>query len=341
MPCFSPLIGEWAATDSAPYQQALADIEKLKHMIDAYLEMAGMCRPDGTRAELPGVRRADYAQPFDLGLVKGPLMHSLAQHCLCDGIGFYQLYELQSVMEDDDPYRAIAQTLATAMRAGCGARPYRKKDYQDLDCRKAPLDLRLEEPAQGPQVQSWTRSDSGPWRWLRLQPALGLPTDRSCPLLDSLMGPESLLGLKWSHLLFSLMTYLSHKPAARPRYEETVTLMTQALSGRPPVDQRVGGYSYAPKLAQSPLVGELRALQAERQVVVACSGHGADTRFQAYRPLCLQACRWLWNLCSPELSAPWTGNLPPTPYPAPLVWTQLAVAQRYSAEFKSTKKNEG
>ena len=96
MPCFSPLIGEWAATDSAPYQQALADVEKLKHRMDAYLEMAGMCRPDGTRAELPGVRRADDAQPFDLGLVKGPLMPSLAQHCLCDGIGFYQLYELQS-----------------------------------------------------------------------------------------------------------------------------------------------------------------------------------------------------------------------------------------------------
>jgi hypothetical protein len=58
------------------------------------------------------------------------MIHRIAQHCICDEVHFTDLYDVRSVLADDDPYDSVIADVAWAMRAGLAARPFDWASYE-------------------------------------------------------------------------------------------------------------------------------------------------------------------------------------------------------------------
>lgn len=305
MPCFEPLVGETDPTDSPDYQRTLERTERAKHIIHVYLRLNGIGLPDG--ATPPTIRADVPASPteFSLDQVTPQLVHKMAQHCLCDGLHFIDLHTMASVLYNlpsEAPYRAILLAIGNAMRKPA-SEPYSNEYSGLLDPAKYLRMFPQFEPADSPDVKhcSASRQDSLPRRWLKLSEDCltlhNLPADHSYPLLDSLLGPDSLAGLRWSHLLYSLMAYLERKPAARAKYGKATTRLSQLIQANPPNQDTVNNLSYGPRLEVVDLSGHLLTLQGSSYLLVALTDLGGKLAFHCYEPLCLAATDLLHGYC--------------------------------------------
>ncbi len=341
MPCFSEPIGGWATTDSSHYQGALADVARAKHMIDCYLNMNGISTPDGSPATLPGKKVDLKLVPFSMSLVTDELIYTLGQHCMCDGIDFYRVYEMRSVIGDhghEPIYRFILFRVQQALRSGLYFERFDPLHFRSLNVGDEQSLFVTRDPELAPAVLKWSGSSclDLPRRWLTLDPPvldrLALTAGHSYPLLDRLLGDKTLDGLRWSHILYSFMAYLSMKPDCESKYAPAIARLSELITTRTPVGERLGGFSFTPKLGEVDLSKKLWTFSRGQELVAACSGGKEGPVFQCFRPLCLQAAQWLKQFSFGPVDYPsqkWKGAKPSFVLPSAAVWTQLAVAKMH------------
>ena len=339
------MVGETEPPESPPFQQMQARAERAIHMIDSYLLLHRIDLPLGARRP---DRRIDLGRlkPFSLTQIAGELVHRMAQHCLCDGLGFYELYEMASVvwaLPLGTVYEPILLAVGGCMRSGQAGQPY--KPGADPRFLEVP-ELQFEPIDPIPVLSSSPSSGGGPRRhWLKLGEsyleARGLPVRHSYPLLDDLPPKD----LRLSQLLYSLMAYLTYNPQARPKYEAATLRLAELIPAYASRQLHVDGLCNAPRLAQVDLQGEVVALQSEETVLLALGKEASGMAFQCYRPLCLDGCALLrgwspdyWGTSQTPRAQqgltyrsfwPQGLELKDAPLPPATVWTQLAVASLY------------
>lgn len=339
------MVGETHPPESSAFQEMLARAERAVHMINSYLLLNQISLPLGARR--PELRaNPGNLKPFALTRIDGPLVHRMAQHCLCDGIGFYEMYEMASVvwaLPLGTVYEPILLAIGACMRAEHASRPYKPgSDPRFLEV----SELQFEPADSIPVLSSSASSSGGPRRqWLKLEDRYlderGLPSGHSYPLLDGLPLEE----LRLSHLLYSLMAYLAYNPESRAKYEAATLRLAELIPAYASRQHHVDGLCSRPRLAPVNLKGEVVALQAEETVLIALGKEDSGVAFQCYHPLCLDGCALLtgWSHSSWGHSqtaraqqglthrAFWPDGvkLEGAPLPPSTVWTQLAVARLY------------
>ena len=151
MPCYTP----WYAflePGTEPYEEARRRVEamaeSMQRVIDAYLQMHEIEPPRG-RIDMPQHPETVRLRPFDASAMSTELLHRIAQHCVCDEVGYSTLSDIASVWDDAEPplavYRAIARDAARAIRRGLPLRAYDREAneaeswaYRRLAGRQAP-----------------------------------------------------------------------------------------------------------------------------------------------------------------------------------------------------------
>ena len=136
MPCYEPW-DSWLTPGTPEYSTAKKRVEAIadssRHAIDAYLQMHDV-EPLARRRHLPFEPDDRTPRPFDLAKLSLGLIHSLAQHCLCDGVGPIELMDAASVLsETDQPdavYRAIMLDIAHAIRLKLPFGRYDRSAYE-------------------------------------------------------------------------------------------------------------------------------------------------------------------------------------------------------------------
>lgn len=135
MPCYTP----WDAyldPESHDYREARARVQAIadstSHMINAYMQLHGI-EPPGERVELKFDPTESKYKSFALDKLSTGMLHRLAQHCLCDGIGAVELLDAQSMWSTRDEtgsiYVAIADDLQRAIRLGLPFGRYDRAAY--------------------------------------------------------------------------------------------------------------------------------------------------------------------------------------------------------------------
>ena len=99
----------------------------MRRVVDTYLQLDEL-EPPGGRIDLPTHVDAGPLRPFDPGAISLELRHRIAQHCVCDEVGYSGLQDVASVWNEADPvqkvYRALAKDAAVAIRRGLALRPF-------------------------------------------------------------------------------------------------------------------------------------------------------------------------------------------------------------------------
>ena len=300
LPAFA---GEIEPPESPSFQETLCEAEPVIRIVNSYLLLQQIDPPVG--AVVPKLRFDEVLprRPFDQCLVDLDLVQRMAQHCLCDGLHFLDLFAMASVLHEHplgQVYEPIFRAIAIAMRTGFAAGGSNRETEWWL---RSQMGGNTFEPDLELQVvQARPSSSKGPGRrWLKLAPscleAAGLPANHSYPLLHSLIGSDRLDGLKWSHLLYSLMAYLAHAPAARPKYETATRRLAELIPAYASRQTYVDGLVYGPKLAPVELSDFILALEWNNELLIGLANRDGGLSFQCYRPLCLNGCNYLRAFC--------------------------------------------
>lgn len=351
MPCFSSLVGEWAAYDEPAFQSELARAERMLHVVDCYLVLSGMRPPRKTRVEVPG--DVGELRPFCLADLDGEWVHRVAQHCLCDGVDFYSVYQMESVLDsrpDYMAYRVIVLGVAALMRTRLANRPFDAEEVKLYWPSKAGLEVQ-EGEAEFFLIET-SSCEILPRSWLRAHPSSGLPIGHSYPLLRS-------LPMTRSAVLFSLMAYLSLKPESRAKYEAATLRLAELVQVHSGGDYE----SFVPD--SDPIDPGARCVRVVSPAGVELAIMQEGFRVQCYRPLSLKTCNFLFgvnqkaNRDGTVGDAPdrwcyvvnrfyedpeWSRSLgleisaqgeylPVAPLPTSVFQTQMAVARKYQTEF--------
>ncbi|MFN8611330.1 MAG: hypothetical protein U0931_27545 [Vulcanimicrobiota bacterium] len=322
-------------------------------MINSYLTLNGISLPVGAEAPLPQLR-ANSSPAFSFDKISQELIHRMAQHALCDGLGFSDIYSLESVAFEHplgSIYGEILLDIAVTMRAGLAEKPFQPHPHwRHRD------DTPIFEPEGPVPVQSCQPSQSQPGRlWLRLGAqflsAKGLPDGQSYPLLEGLVD-DPWREVKLSHLLFSLMAYLATHPGSRSKYEGATLGLARLISAYAPTHHHVDGDVRLPRFGPVHQEQEMLTLQHESTILLALGRHDRTVHFECYRPLCLSGCELLrsplgWedrihlhslpvSRARAEQGLTYRDYLPSgiqhrlQPLGREIIWTQMAVARLYA-----------
>ena len=136
MPCYDPW-DAWLTPGTDEYAAAKRRVEALsdsaRHTIDAYLQMHHV-EPLSQPRQIPFAPVDVPLRPFELSKLSLGLIHSLAQHCLCDAIGPVELMDAASVMDEarepDATYRVIVLDISSAIRRGLCLGRYDRRAYE-------------------------------------------------------------------------------------------------------------------------------------------------------------------------------------------------------------------
>jgi len=90
------MVGELEPPESPEFQSWLNRAERAVHLVNSYLLLHQIALPLG--AKRPDIRlEQGKLAPFSLERIGEELGHRMAQHCVCDRVDFYDLYQMASV----------------------------------------------------------------------------------------------------------------------------------------------------------------------------------------------------------------------------------------------------
>ena len=132
MPCYSPWYLD-LEPGTPSFESARREIEAIaaatRHVISTYL-LLHRVRPPIAVETLPHGVDERALRPFDYEKLGFEMIHRIAQHCLCDDVHFTSLYDVRTVMPDEDPYHPVIADVAWALRAQLANKPFDGPAYR-------------------------------------------------------------------------------------------------------------------------------------------------------------------------------------------------------------------